>query len=110
MRPKGTQPLEEWFVVNRDSGFGVCLSAKKHHLHSFPQAPGTILFTMAEIIPKGSNDFLLTGRNAMIAHKEAVTAAFVINHLHAPTPQELQTIVIGLLVQEWVDPNEIFGA
>jgi hypothetical protein len=109
MRAKGAEELEGWFVAHRDNNFGVRLEAKKYRRHDRPQAPSTILFTMAESVP-GSPQFRQAAQAAMRAYKQQISAAFVADRLHAPTPQQLQTLAVGHLVQEWVDPNTAFGA
>jgi hypothetical protein len=65
---------------------------------------------MVESVPKGSPHFRQAAHAAMGAYKGALSAAFVADRLHAPTPQELQTLAVGHLVQEWVNPNAVFGS
>ena len=108
LRHKGTRPRQNWFDRNVDPHYNKKLQGRKNRTpHREP--PGAVLaVAMGKTIPLMMPEVAEAGRAAMMVYRASAAQAFLAAG-KVLTARQLQTWLVGMLIQEWVSPGTPFG-
>ena len=107
-RQKGTRPRQRWFDRNVDPTYNARIQGRKNRPPQRSPPGAALAKAMGRTIPLMTPALVAACHAAMMAHRASAAQAFQAAG-RALTPRELQTWLVGMLIQEWVSPGAPFG-
>jgi hypothetical protein len=109
MGKEGFEKVEEWFHYQRSGNYREAEENPGCRPRFPPKAPGTFLWVMKESIDM--NDVLITDLEGLCqGFVNDVAQAYLRAHGENPSVAQLQTPMMGSIMQGFSNPNKPFGS